>query len=245
MSAAMNARVDRIDQALAGFRLASPRARRDVAVALTELTDVAVRHLGAVDHASVTVVEDGDVLRCLAATDGHPLVLDNIQRGCRQGPCFDAAVEQTAFRVDDLAAEPRWPSFTPKALASTPVRALLGIPLFRDGSSHAALNLFADRPHTLDADIEAASSLIAAHITETLTAGRGPRTVTSPRTDAINQAKTMLMERFGIDVAQAYAVLVKLAKQHHESIEATARHLVANPTVVPTQQRGDGRGETG
>jgi hypothetical protein len=89
----MSAGIDRLDEALAA---------------------AAVSHLDGADHASVTVVDDGDVIRCLAATDEHPLVLDKIQRSCRQGPCLDAATDQRAFRVDDLAAERRWPGLTPR-----------------------------------------------------------------------------------------------------------------------------------
>lgn len=240
----MNARLDHIEEVLSGYFLGAPRARRDVAADLAMLTDVAVHHLGVVDHAGVTLVQDGEVIRCLAATDAHPLVLDNIQRGCGQGPSFDAAAGQSVFRVDDLTTEQRWPSFTLKALAGTPVRALLCLPLFRDGTTHASLNLFADRPHVLDADTEAAGSLIGAHIAERLTAGRGVRPVASPRTDAINQAKTLLMHRFGIDVAQSYAVLVKLAKQQSESIEAVARQLVAGQTTDATPRGAGGRAES-
>ena len=35
------------------------------------------------------------------------------------------------------------------------------------------------------------------------------------------------MSRFSIDVAQAFALLVKLAKQQNDSIEAVARELVS------------------
>ena len=70
--------------------------------------------------------------------------------------------------------------------------------------------------------------MIAARIAETLRAEPGRRkSVRSARTDAINEAKNLLMRRFSIDVAQAFALLVKLAKQQNDSIEAVARELVS------------------
>lgn len=64
--------------------------------------------------------------------------------------------------------------------------------------------------------------------TPTLTAGQGRgKSVRSARTDAINEAKNLLMRRFSIGVAQAFALLVKLAKQQNDSFEAVAREPVS------------------
>lgn len=219
----------RLEEALEEYvRRYARRARADMTSALAALTALAVEQVPAVDHAGVTLVTEGDIVRCLAATDGHPLVLDNIQRGCGQGPCLDAATSRQIFGIADLEAERRWPRFTAKAVASTPVRALLAFPVFDGGDTYAALNLYADRPGTLDSRTQEAGAMIAARIAETLTAGQGRgKSVRAARTDAINEAKNLLMSRFSIDVAQAFALLVKLAKQQNDSIEAVARELVS------------------
>lgn len=224
----------RLEEALEEYVRRYARRARDMtsaSAALAALTTLAVEQVPGIDHAGVTLVTGGDIVRCLAATDGHPLVLDNIQRGCGEGPGLEAATSRQMFGIDDLTAESRWPRFTAKAVASTPVRALLALPVFDPGfgdDTYAALNLYADRPWALDSRAQAAGAMIAARVAETLTAGRGRRrSARSARTDAINEAKNLLMRRFGIDVAQAFALLVKLAKQQGDSIETVARELVS------------------
>lgn len=176
---------------------------------LAGLTALAASHLPGVDHARVTLMTEDDVIRCPAANDGHPLVLDNVQRGCGQGPCLDASTEHHVVRIDDLTGQSRWPAFTARAADATPVRAILTLPVLRDGSSSATLNLYADRRRALDARTGP------------------PGHSRSPRSTVINQAETLLMRDFDMDGAQAYALLVKLAKQQNDSIEAVARQVVA------------------
>ncbi|KUI37394.1 response regulator receiver protein [Mycobacterium sp. IS-1496] len=225
----MTAGVERLDEVLEHcLRHSSRRAQADLPGVLAGLTALAVSHVPGVDHASVTFLAEDIAIRCLAATDGHPLVLDNLQRGFRQGPCFDAATEHRVVRVDDLTDESRWPAFTAKAVAATPVRAILALPVFRDGRSPVALNLYADRPGALDGHSEASGAIVASHVAEAMTAAHRPRAHgRSPRSTVINQAKTLLMRDFEVDVAQSFALMVKLAKQQHVSIEAVARALVS------------------
>uniref|UniRef100_A0A5Q5CAA5 Response regulator receiver and ANTAR domain protein n=1 Tax=Mycobacterium sp. (strain JLS) TaxID=164757 RepID=A0A5Q5CAA5_MYCSJ len=225
----MTAGVERLDEVLEHcLRHSTRRAQADLTGVLAGLTALAVSHLPGVDHASVTLMADDDDIRCLAATDGHPLVLDNVQRGCGQGPCLDAATEHRVVRADDLTDESRWPAFTAKSVDATPVRAILALPVFRDGRSSATLNLYADRPRGLDARTESSGAIVASHVAEAMTAAYRTRSHgRSPRSTVINQAKTLLMRDFDVDVAQAYALLVKLAKQQNDSIEAVARQVVA------------------
>lgn len=225
----MTAGVERLDEVLEHFlRHSARRAQADLTGVLAGLTALAMSHVPGVDHASVTLMTDGDDIRCLAATDGYPLMLDNVQRGCRLGPCLDAATEHRVVRVDDLTDEARWPAFTAKAVGATPVRAILALPVFRDGRSSATLNLYADRPRGLDARTESSGAIVASHVAEAMTAAHRTRSHgRSPRSTVINQAKTLLIRDFDVDVAQAYALLVKLAKQRNDSIEAVARQVVA------------------
>ncbi|KUI24972.1 response regulator receiver protein [Mycobacterium sp. IS-1742] len=225
----MTVRDDRLEEALEEYvRRYARRAKADMTTALSALTRLAVEHAAGVDHAGVTLVTDGDVIRCLACSDAHPLVLDNIQRGCGQGPCLDAATSGHPLAVDDLASESRWPSFTSRAVTSTPVRAMLTVPVFQDGDTHAALILYADHVGSLDARAKAVGETVAARIAEVLTSERSRGLwVSSLHPDVIAEAKALLMRRFSIDVAQSFAMLVKLAKHQHVSIERVARALVS------------------
>jgi hypothetical protein len=207
------------------------RARADMTADLASLTTVVLQHTAGVDHVGVTLVTEDGVIRSLVASDGQAQALDNIQRGCGQGPCLDAAVRSHVVRVGDLVVETRWPDFCREAVVCTPVRAVLAFPVFHDGNMHAALNLYADRVGAFDAATEAVGALTADRVAEALTVGRGqPAQASSPAAIAIDEATNLLMRRFGIDVAQAFALLVKLAKQQGDSIETVARELVSGGT---------------
>ncbi|TFV57060.1 ANTAR domain-containing protein [Mycobacterium sp. PS03-16] len=236
----MTASVERLDEVLEqSLRHSTRRARADLTGVLASITTLAVEQLPGVHHAGVTLVEpatedgdvdsteDGRVIRCLAATDGHPLVLDNIVRGCGQGPCLDTITGHRLIRSDDLTVESRWPQFTAKAIICTPVRAILSLPVFRDGRPPVALNLYSDRAGAFDARAEASGALVAAHVAEAMNAAHRRHPVRSARSQIITEAKAMIMAQRDVDVAQAFAILVQMAKQQNESIESVARQVVA------------------
>jgi GAF domain/ANTAR domain len=242
---------ERLDTAIADC-LRGRRARQNLHEVLSDITMLAVGLLPQVDHAGVTVVEEGDVIRSLAATDGHPLVLDNIQRDCGEGPCLDSAVGRRGHRVDDLARERRWPVFAERAMTATPVRSLLSLPATRDGHAYAALNLFADRPHVFDERLQPAAAVIARHVTDLVTAFGRPRSLRRCRSDVISSAISLLMTRLNIDGAQAFALLVHISKNEHESIEAVAQQLVESAATTgavrpaqPTMPDGTGSRSAG
>lgn len=62
--------------------------------------------------AGVMRVRRGECIRTLASTVGHPRLLDELQQRFWEGPSLDAARENQTRRVDDLAEEPRWPTFS-------------------------------------------------------------------------------------------------------------------------------------
>jgi GAF domain-containing protein len=189
---------------------------------LTRITACAVHYVPSVDHAGISVVGGDGVLRSIAPTDGYPLVLDNIQRRFLEGPCYEAAATKQTLVVDDLALEPRWPSFVNKALGSTSVRAIVALPVFEDDGAHAALNLYADRPHVLDTQTQDAGSVVAQHLARAMTTGRRrkPLRALASASDSVAAAKRMLMQHFGIDAVEALSVLVRMSRRQEISLQA-------------------------
>jgi hypothetical protein len=153
-------------------RSTTPRRRADVFSALAGITEDAVEQIAAVAHAGITFIEPDGTIRSLAATDGYPLVLDNLQRRFREGPCYDSATEQEPHLVNDLETDGRWPMFARQALVSTPVRAIVAVPIL-DDEGRAALNLYADRPNTLDVRSIAMGRAFAQELAEVMTTARG------------------------------------------------------------------------
>jgi hypothetical protein len=200
---------------------------------LSRITVCAVHYLSSVDHAGITVVDGDGVIRSVAPTDGFPLVLDNIQRRFLEGPCYEAAAAKQILSLDDLALEPRWPSFVNKALGSIPVRAIVALPIFDDDGAHAALNLYADRAHVLDAKTQEAGSLVAQHLARAMTTGRRRKRAFASGSDSVSAARQMLMQRFGIDSVEALCVLVRMSRRQEMSLQTLCL------SILDGQRRSD------
>jgi GAF domain-containing protein len=194
---------------------------------LARITVSTVERIPAVDHAGITLIEPDCVIRSLAGTDGYSLVLDNIQRRLHEGPCYESATDRRPYLVEDLEHDDRWPQFAAKALASTPVRTIAAIPIL-DEDGYAALNLYADHPGALDDRCFSMGAVFARQLADVMTSPRGRKALhkRSPRVDTIGQAKSLLMRQFGLDAAQALSLLVRLSKEHNDSTESVARHLI-------------------
>ncbi|MDV3126943.1 GAF domain-containing protein [Mycobacterium sp. 21AC1] len=231
----------RIERAIAELMRPSPGCVDiDPYAVVARLTMAAVEHISSVSHAGVTLVGRKKIIRSLAATDGYPLVLDNIQRRLLEGPCYESAAGHQVIRVDDLTAESRWPNFVERSLAATPIRSFLTLPLFTNARGGAALNLYSNRARALDADTESAGELFAEHAARLLKAGRAPRPASraSGATDVVvEEATRMLVQRYRIDVGTATSILENLSIEHHQPMVETARQLVGRDRFT-TQMNG-------
>jgi hypothetical protein len=197
------------------------------------LVTAAALHLPAVCHASIMVVGQPGVVNCLAASDPVPRFLDGVQQRLREGPGLDAACERQVRRIDDLDGEPRWSRFVEEALANTPIRSMLALPLFTHEFPRSVLSLYGDRPAVFGAKEE--------HLGLAFVADAGTAVETWRREqrfrralinrDTIGQAKGILMERFDIDAVAAFSLLAELSKNRAQSVSSVARGLVRRKLV--------------
>jgi GAF domain-containing protein len=197
--------------------------------AIWALTTAAALELPAVDYASIMLVGQGTVIRTLASTDGYPRILNKLQQRYREGPGLDAACEHQARRVDDLNGEGRWPNFSDEAVAITPIRSVLSVPLFTNHRSKTALTVYADQPYAFGAEVELIGLAFASDAEAVLEIGRREKRYRKARTnrDLIGQAKGILMERFAIDPVTAFSMLAQVSKDRRQSVSAVARGLVS------------------
>jgi len=202
----------RIEAAFA--ELVRTSADPDPYVILARITMAAVDELPSVHHAGVTLLGKHGVIRSLAATNGHPLVLDNIQRHCGDGPSFTADGHVTV--IDDLTAETRWPEFTARAVAATPIRSMLQLPLTGHGTASATLNLYSNQIGALDDATLAAGLLIAEHASQIFAPRRSRRRRKATTRPVTDKAQAIPLPRHHLD---AVAVI--------ESRRSVPRHIRA------------------
>jgi GAF domain-containing protein len=122
---------------------------------------------------ATTLATDGEEVWCavtllrprrsatVASSNDRAAALDEIQYVYGDGPCLTAAREHTVVHVPDVATDDRWPGYT-DAAAAAGVASVLGVPFDLNGEARAALNIYADQPHSYDQDaIEAAQREVA------------------------------------------------------------------------------------
>jgi anti-anti-sigma factor len=119
------------------------------------------------DGVSVSLRRDGQ-FTTVAATDQTVSDMDADQFTTGEGPCIDAALEGRWFHIASLAAESRWPSFTPMALALG-IHAILSSPLLSRGQPIGSLNIYSRADEAFAPKDQELASLFAAEASIMLT----------------------------------------------------------------------------
>ncbi|HEY0520817.1 MAG TPA: GGDEF domain-containing protein [Ilumatobacteraceae bacterium] len=112
-----------------------------------------------ITSAGVTLITAGMAPRYIAASDESAMRFERLQTDIRQGPCIDAYETGAAVAISDLAADVRYPDFTPAAVAAG-LAAVFTFPLREGDGRLGALDLYRDTPGELDQhDMDAAQTL--------------------------------------------------------------------------------------
>jgi transcriptional regulator with GAF, ATPase, and Fis domain len=110
--------------------------------------DLALRMVGG-DHASITSIRSGQFTTVLATSD-IPEHADKIQSKAGSGPCVDVIHANVTTRVDDLATDPRWPTFGSAASAELGMHSMLAQVLPVDNDVLGALNVYSAKTNAFD-----------------------------------------------------------------------------------------------
>lgn len=200
------------------------------------IVSAAVGTVPGAEHAGVTLLGADGAITSQAVSDETVRTVDQLQATYREGPCVTALWDEHTVSVDDVAAEAtRWPQFGPAA-AEAGIGSMLSFQLFARENSLGALNLYASRPGNFTADSRTLGGLFAMHAAAALGQAQhvGQLHQALATRDVIGQAKGKLMERFGIDADQAFALLVRSSQQTNLKLVAVAHWLTgSNPENTP------------
>jgi hypothetical protein len=191
---------------------------------LERIAEAALRVVPGADVVSVSLRAPDGTLDTPATTDAIGVRLDELQNEFDEGPCLDASRIPgigIAFSAD-LPAGEGFAKWGPAA-AELGIESVMAIGLFpaQDPPRVGSLNVYSRRRGGLSEADRDAALVLAAHaavaLTGTLATGRAELQVVQLKEalrsrDVIGQAKGILMERRGIDEAEAFDVL-KAASQ--------------------------------
>ncbi|WP_068176389.1 GAF and ANTAR domain-containing protein [Mycobacterium sp. UM_CSW] len=194
--------------------------------ALSKLTSASLALIPGADCAKISTIENGH-LRSITATSQLTSSLDSAQQAAGQGPCLETISAKKAIRCDDLRTDTRWPRFTPRATTAG-VYSVLSTPIDIPGETGATLTLFGFRAEAFGPDAEAVGAMLANHAAIALMHVKQERQFKAALAtrNVIGQAKGMIMERFGIDAARAFAMLRAISQQTNTPLRELATRLV-------------------
>lgn len=205
--------------------VASPRKVEDV---LSDVTTEAQRLIPGTDTAGVLLIGKSGTWDSVAVTTDLPHRLDELQMKYREGPCYQAAVDDDLIvRTDDFRTERRWPLYS-AAVVELGVLSGLSFKLYTSTQTAGALNLFATKPNAFDGDAETVGAVLAAHAAAAIMASRESEQLESALStrDRIGQAKGIIMERYDVDDVAAFEMLRKLSQDSNVKLVEIALKVI-------------------
>lgn len=205
----------------------------DVIDFLHVLTERCVQLLG-VSAAGLLLTDQRDALQVVAASSERTRLLELFQLQTDQGPCLDCFRTGRPVSVADLASAGRWPRFA-AAAAEVGFSAVHAVPMRLRADVIGALNLFDTKPGAPDQETLRVGQALADVATIGLLQQRAIRhrdALTEQLQHALNsrilieQAKGVLAERNGLDVAEAFALLRSSARSQNRRLSDLARAVV-------------------
>jgi hypothetical protein len=211
-----------------------------------QIVEQAVAAIPRAAAAGLTLVQGTERPKTLAASD--PLVeqVDAIQYDAGEGPCLEAIAENDISTSNDLATEGRWPEFSRRAVAETPVRSMFGVRIFLGGDDRGSLNFYAtetDAFSELDRGVGAIFSTLASlalqHALETRRSENLLTALESSR--QIGMAMGILMSSKLLTAEEAFQQLRRASQHLHRRVRDVAEevmHTGALPTAPEKSRKG-------
>ena len=183
-------------------------------------------------YAGVILVHDRARVETIAAT--HPVVadLDRIQIESGEGPDLEVVADRHGVLVHDVRTDPRWPSWS-QAVEQAGVRSMLGTRLYTTRTTIGSLNFYDPEPDRFGPEDVDVAHMLARHAAVALDTARDTENLWKAidARNLIGQAQGILMERFGLDADQAFAVLRRYSQDNNLKLHAVAQRLVSSGSL--------------
>lgn len=205
---------------------------------------------GSVDAGSELAGDVGAPARELAADTAARL--DRLQQALDEGPAVDVTDssglvaepdaggipepgQAPAVTTSDLFRDDRYPAYGAVA-ARAGVRAQLAVVLFDTSRARGLLNLYSQRSGAFD-DTAVLTEMFARHSATALAyaAEYHDRETTAAERRAVGQALGIVMERYKLSEAKAFALLQRTAEQRAVTVRLVAQELVAHAEGASSQ----------
>ncbi|HET9772361.1 MAG TPA: GAF and ANTAR domain-containing protein [Acidimicrobiia bacterium] len=211
----------------------------DVVELLTLLAHRCVEMLDVAAAGLMLAGPEGD-LRVVASSSEEMRLVELFELQSQEGPCPECyRTGDPTVTVDLGAADARWPKFGPVATKAGFMSAV-ALPMRLRGVTIGALNLFRAEPGAMAESDRVAAQALADVATIAILQHRAAiqaHLVVDQLNHALNsrvlieQAKGILAERAGLDMAAAFSWLRKYARNHNELLVDVAQKIIDGKLV--------------
>jgi GAF domain-containing protein len=179
------------------------------------------------EYAGIILVHERSRVETLAAT--HPVVadLDKIQLEVGEGPDLEILGDRHGVMIRDIRTEERWPAWLREA-DGRGIRSMLGTRMYTTKTAIGSINFYDSKPNWFDeVDVDVAH-MLGRHAAVALETARSDENLWKAidARNLIGQAQGILMERFGIDAEQAFAVLRRYSQANNTKLNVVAERLI-------------------
>lgn len=192
-------------------------------------------HLLDIDSTGLLLADERGVLHVMAASSEATHHLETFQLQREEGPCLDCYRGGAPVLVADLSQEAdRWPVFVPAAIAAG-FASVHAVPMRLRETVLGTLGLFSSEVGRLNEDDLALAQALAHVASVALVAEKAlsdssainQQLQTALRSRVVlEQAKGVLAERGGLNMAEAFAALRGYARAHNAKLSEVAHRVV-------------------
>jgi GAF domain-containing protein len=195
--------------------------------AIDKLVAVAVETVGT-SFGGITLIHDhGKRFETVGSTAPSVTHADRLQYELREGPCVDASLTSRSFSSSNLADDPRWPTWGPQ-VSALGFHSVLSSEIHGRGRRIGALNLYGATETAFDdQDFETAqmfahqAALVLGYVLHESELMHALETRT-----VIGQAQGILMQRFQISSATAFALLRRHSMTTNTRVRDLADYII-------------------
>jgi transcriptional regulator with GAF, ATPase, and Fis domain len=196
---------------------------------LGRITATAQQTVGGCEAASISLIAN-DRPVTFGATDAIAFVGDRIQYDEGEGPCMDAALQETWVSTPDLSADPRWPRSAARLSEQLGVRSMLSCRLALDASPHrtlGGLNLYATSPRAFTAKDQMLAILLSslgAVVVDAVRQQEQLRAAIASR-QVIGEAIGILRVQSNLTSMQAFEMLSRASQRTNVKLRELAKQI--------------------
>jgi GAF domain-containing protein len=195
--------------------------------AVNKIVAVAVESVGTAFGGITLIHDEGKRFETVGSTDPSVVAADQLQYDLREGPCVSASLESKSFASSDLATDPRWPAWGPR-VSELGFKSVLSAEIHGRGRRIGALNLYGATETTFDDhDIDTAqtfayqAALILGFVLHEADLLQAMET-----RSIVGQAQGILMQRFQISSATAFALLRRYSMDTNTRVRDLAEYVI-------------------